>query len=247
LWRHSGEQGVLAVAAVTTFALVHGAWHGAWCFERLVPALEARGHRVVAVDLPCEDAAATFETYADVVVGALEAEVDEPVLVGHSLAGLTVPLVAARRPVRRVVYLCALVPVPGRSFVEQRELDPDILLPEYQSGLGEVNAQGLRSWVDEVAARRTLYADCDDRAAADAFRQLRPQAQAPYAEPCALDAFPGTPASYIVCTEDRLVNPYWSRRVARKRLNADVIELPGGHSPFLSRPDDLATLLHDRA
>jgi len=69
----------------------------------------------------------------------------------------------------------------------------------------------------------------------------------PYAEPCALEVFPCTPASYIVCTDDRLVNPDWSRRVARKRLNADVIELPGGHSPFLSRPDDLATLLHDRA
>src|SRR5215216_4846563 len=75
---------------VTTFALVHGAWHGAWCWERLTPALEAGGHRVVAVDLPCEDATATFETYAEVVVQALDAEA-EVVVVGHSLAGLTVP------------------------------------------------------------------------------------------------------------------------------------------------------------
>ena len=107
---------------MTAFALVHGAWEGAWIWERLTPELEARGHRVVAMDLPCEDAAATFEAYADVVVGALEAEeLEEVVVVGHSLAGLTIPIVAARRAVSRLIYLCALVPIPGRSLVEQLE------------------------------------------------------------------------------------------------------------------------------
>ncbi|MET0699294.1 MAG: alpha/beta fold hydrolase, partial [Mycobacterium sp.] len=56
---------------MTTFALVHGAWHGAWCWERLTPELVARGHRVVAVDLPIQDETATFEKYADTVVAAL--------------------------------------------------------------------------------------------------------------------------------------------------------------------------------
>jgi len=233
---------------VTTFALVHGAWHGAWCFERLAPALEALGHRVVAVDLPSDDSTATFDTYADIVVAALEREADEPVVVGHSLAGLTIPLVAARRPVRRLVYLCALVPVPGRTFIEQRrDLDTDVLYPDYLAGMSAPDARGRRHWIDEELARALLYKDCDAGAASAAIERLRPQAQTPYDAPCPLDSLPRTPATYIVCGEDRLVNPDWSRRVAHERLGADLIDLPGSHSPFLSRPNELAVLLHDRS
>ena len=56
---------------MSTFALVHGAWHGAWCWEQLTPELEALGHRVIAMDLPCDDGAATFDDYADVVCDAV--------------------------------------------------------------------------------------------------------------------------------------------------------------------------------
>jgi pimeloyl-ACP methyl ester carboxylesterase len=232
---------------MSTFALVHGAWHGAWCFERLAPALEARGHRAVAVDLPSDDATATFETYADVVARALEEEGDDVALVGHSLAGLTIPLVASRRPLRRLIYLCALVPVPGRSFLDQREIDTDMLFPEYLAGMSDPDAQGRRRWVDGELAREVLYADCDDHSATEGVERLRPQAQTPYAEPCLLDAFPETPATYVVCAEDRLVNPDWSRRIAHERLDAELIDLFGSHSPFLSRPDELAAVLNDRA
>ena len=231
---------------MTTFALVHGAWLGAWCFERLTQALETLGHRVVAVDLPSDDPTATFQTYADVVVAALDGDAEEPVVVGHSLAGLTVPLIATRRPVQKIVYLCALVPIPGRSFVEQRDVEPDMLYPDYLDGMGEVDANGLRRWVDKELPRQILYADCDAEAASAAIERLRPQAQTPYGEACVLDTLPSTPSTYIVCGEDRLVNPDWSRRIAKERLGADLVELPGSHSPFLSRPNELAAVLHDR-
>jgi pimeloyl-ACP methyl ester carboxylesterase len=229
----------------TTFALVHGAWHGAWCFERLAPALEARGHRVVAMDLPSDDPAATFETYADAVLEALGGEVGDVVLVGHSLAGHTIPIVASRFPVRRLVYLCALVPVPGRSFVEQLESDPDMLFPDYLNGMSDPDAQGRPRWIDETLARQIMYADCDEQDAVAAVQRLRPQALAPYRAPCPLDSFPSAPCTYVVCTEDRLVNPEWSRRVAQELLEADLVELPRSHSPFLSRPDELANVLQD--
>jgi pimeloyl-ACP methyl ester carboxylesterase len=238
---------------MTTFALVHGAWHGAWCWERLTPELEARGHRVVAVDLPCDDPAATFETYADVVVKALEGEDERVVVVGHSLAGLTIPLIAARRPVSRLIYLCALVPMPGRSFAEQTALEPDTLLPEYQrardaGALSAPDELGRTHWVDQDAVRQVLYADCSERDAAAAFERLRPQAQGPYAHACPIDAFPDTPPrTSIVCSDDRIVSPTRSRAIATGRLGADLIELPGSHSPFLSRPGDLAEVLHDQA
>lgn len=233
---------------MSAFALVHGAWHGAWCWERLAPELEARGHRVVAVDLPCDDATATFDTYADTVVRALDAEVveEQVVVVGHSLAGFTIPLVAAHRPVRRLVYLCALVPIPGRSFAEQLELEPNSLLPEYRAGLSDPDDEGRTSWKDEAIARNVFYADCDEGDARAAFERLRPQARTPYAEPCPIGRFPPIPCTYVVCAEDRMVNPELSRRVARKRLDADLVELPGSHSPFLSRPVELAAVLHEQ-
>jgi pimeloyl-ACP methyl ester carboxylesterase len=226
---------------VSTFALVHGAWHGAWCWERLTPELEARGHRVVAPDLPSDDPTATFVTYADVVEDAIAGE-DDVVLVGHSLAGNTIPLVAARRPVSRLVYLCAVVPIPGRSFNETATIERDTFVHGYQAGL-IADDEGRSIWVDEDIARHTFYADCDERDAHAAFERLRPQSTAPYDVPCPLDAFPAAPRTYVLCTEDRIANPDWSRRVARERLDAPLVELPGSHSPFLSRPAALAEVL----
>src|SRR6516162_5574618 len=80
---------------MSTFCLVHGAFHGSWCWQLLGAELESRGHRVVAPDLPCEDPAAGATRYAEVVLAALAGS-EPPVLVGHSLAGLTVPLVVAQ-------------------------------------------------------------------------------------------------------------------------------------------------------
>jgi alpha-beta hydrolase superfamily lysophospholipase len=119
---------------MATFGLVHGAWHGAWCWERLIPELEAQGHRAVAMDLPCDDSSATFDDYADVVCAAVTGVSDDLVIAGHSLAGLTIPLVAARRALRRLVYLCAIPASPGQSLRQQLS-DADMLNPDYVKGL----------------------------------------------------------------------------------------------------------------
>jgi pimeloyl-ACP methyl ester carboxylesterase len=228
---------------VSTFALVHGAWHGAWCWEHLTPELEARGHRVVAPDLPCDDPTATFQTYADVVASALESAGDDVVLVGHSLAGNTVPLVAAGRPVRRIVYVGALIPIPGRTLNEMMASEPETLVRGHQAGLSRPDEQGRTRWEDFAGARRTFYADCDERDARAAFERLRPQSRAPYDVPCPLEALPPAPRTYVVCTEDAIVDPENARRVATGRLGAELVELPGSHSPFLSRPAALAEIL----
>lgn len=229
---------------MTTFALVHGAWHGAWCWESLIPLLRSLGHDTVAVDLPADDPAATFDGYADVVCAALDGAGGDVVVVGHSLGGNTIPLVAARRPVRHLIYLCALVPDVGRSMLDQIRADADMLSPVIDSGLSAPDAQRRRAWTDLDVARELFFADCDEPTALAALRRLRPQATYPYIRPFSLDAFPPVPATYVVCTDDRIVGPDWSRRVAPARLGADLIELPGGHSPYLSRPRELTEVLH---
>jgi pimeloyl-ACP methyl ester carboxylesterase len=232
---------------MATFVLVHGAWHGAWCWERLIPELEARGHQAIAMDLPSDDPEATFEMYADVVSEAMrDLPEDDAVLVGHSLAGLTVPIVAAREPVRRLVYLCALPAIPGLSFLDQLGTEK-MLNPGYVAGMGEPDARGRRGWADAELSRQFMYADCADEAAQNAIARLRPQAQSPYSIPCPLDSYPDIPTTYVVCRDDQLVNPDWSRDFARRGLDADLIELPGSHSPFTSRPADLASVLDDLA
>src|SRR5581483_9191509 len=103
---------------MATFSLVHGAWHGGWAWDRVRSELEARGHRVAAPDLPCDDVSLGVADYARCVPPA-------DVAVGHSLGGLTL----ARVDARVHVYLCALVPgvddvnryVPG--FGDSRAVD----------------------------------------------------------------------------------------------------------------------------
>jgi pimeloyl-ACP methyl ester carboxylesterase len=228
---------------VATFGLVHGASHGAWCWERLIPALEARGHRALAVDLPVEDPEAGCLRYAEVVDRALPAA-DDLVLVGHSLAGLTVPLVAARRPVRKVVFLCALIPAFGRSLLDQAAAEPEMYHPVQRGHPGRVTDPDGTTWLrDEDAARDVFYHDCTPADVRWAFTRLRRQAAAPRREPCPLSAWPAGECAYVLCREDRAVSPDWSRRAARERLGVEPIELDGGHSPFISRPAALAAVL----
>jgi pimeloyl-ACP methyl ester carboxylesterase len=232
---------------VTTFGLVHGAWHGAWCWAALERELAARGHAAVAVDLPCDDPDAMFEDYAEAVVAGLAGQGEDVVLVGHSLGGLTIPLVAVARPVRRLVYLCALVAQPGASFSDQMRAEPDIFVAGYEAGIGPPDDRRRTRWVDYGIALETMYPDCTDAVAAAAFERLRPQAAGVYRHPCPLDAQPDVPTAYVVATEDRIVNPAWSRRAAVERLRVEPVELPGGHSPYLARPAALADLLEDQA
>src|ERR1700682_3319508 len=101
------------------FALVHGAYHGAWCWDQLRQELERDGHSTSAADLPCEDPEAGAERYADEVVHSMPKTAEGVVLVGHSLAGLTIPVVAGSTRTLITIYLCALLPVPGLSFDAQ--------------------------------------------------------------------------------------------------------------------------------
>jgi pimeloyl-ACP methyl ester carboxylesterase len=227
---------------MVTFALVHGAWHAGWCWELLTPLLQRAGHEVVAVDLPSEDGSASFDDYADVVCTAL-ADHDDVVLVGHSFGGYTIPLVADRRPIQHLVYLCALVPEIGRSPFDQLSDESEMLNPLREDGLSAPDDQLRQVWVDRDRARRLLYAHCDEPIADAALDRLRPQSFYPATLPYSLDRFSATPATYVLCRDDQMLRPRWSRQVAHDRLGANIIELPGDHSPFLSRPSDVADLL----
>ncbi len=228
---------------MTTYALVHGAWHGAWCWEKVTPLLQQAGHDVVAPDLPSDDGSADFDTYADVMCSALQGCDDDVVVVGHSLGGPTATLVAARQAARHLVYLCAVVPEVGLSLVDQ---GLEQITPEFANGwvkgLSAPDEQGRTVWIDFDFVRKMFYADCDEPTVAAAIDHLRPQAAYPWTLPCLLTEQPSLPCTYVVCAEDQIVTAEWSKRIAH-RIGADIVELPGSHSPLLSRPAAVAEVL----
>ena len=224
---------------MTTFALIHGAWHGAWCWERLVGPLRDRGHEAVVPELPSEDTAAGLEEYAEVIDRALR-PADDVVLVPHSLGGLVGPVVAARRPLNALVYLAALVPEPGLSFGEQLTASPErILLFE---GGRAVDEEGRSHWPDPDATVRIMYPDLSPEDAHWAAERLRPQTQRSQTERSPA-APPGLRVESIIGADDRVVSPAWSRRVARERLGVEPVELPSGHFPMITHPELLADAL----
>jgi len=227
---------------VATYLLVPGAWHGAWCWERVAPLLSDAGHRVVAIDLPCEDASLGCAAYRDIALEAVGDSDGDLVVVGHSAGGLTAPLVAAARPVQRLVFVSALLPLPGRPFTEQNEAE-GILQHEYQAGV-ESDGNGNRRWFDRELCGKTMYSGCSPEDAAWAFGHLRAQASTMYMEPSPLEEWPDVPITDIRGDDDRLVSPAWAASAVPERLGvmSDVIQ-GAGHSSMLSHPRELAALL----
>jgi pimeloyl-ACP methyl ester carboxylesterase len=244
---------------MSLFCLVHGAYLGAWSWDLLTQEMQARGHQTVAVDLPIEDPTAGVVQYAEVVSKALQGFEDDVVLVGDSMAGLIIPVVASQRPVRQLVFVAGLIPHIGVSLLDQfyDEVDPNLLkaigydLPEADKfeqfrdkpDMFNPAALGINPSQDEAAARDFLFHDCEPDVARWAIPKLRNQQLLYITEVSPLQAWSDVDCAYIVCSEDRSLSPAWCRYAARKRLGIDAIELPGSHSPFLSSPAHLADVL----
>jgi pimeloyl-ACP methyl ester carboxylesterase len=224
---------------VATFTLVHGAWHGAWCWDRLIPELRARGHEAVAMDLPIDQPSRGLTDYAKVVEAALSD--GDTILVGHSLGATVIPLVAAARPVQRLVFLCPVLRRPGRSLAAQSDMDSDVTSWDLGGGRDFFDDESS-AWQPQ-AAIAAFYQDCDEETANWAASRLRRQYWAYWEEPNPLAAWPPSEYQAVICREDRLVGLEWARRTLPAELGVTPMELPGGHSPFLSRPAELADLL----
>jgi hypothetical protein len=204
------------------FVLVHGAWHGGWCFVELAEALRARGHEASTPDLPSDTVGLDQREYAAVIGPQPDA-----IVLGHSLGAQTVGHIEARRR----VYLGGVLPVVDRAS------------EAFSAGFGGFarDEQGRSYWPDADTAATRLFADCD-RAQADwAFARLRPQA--------AFDAVRTSlgPEDVVLATmRDAAIDPGWQVATARAH-GARVIELDAGHFAFFTQPEELADVLSSLA
>lgn len=230
-----------------TIVLVHGAFHGGWCWDRVLPGLADAGLAVVAVDLPGHgvgdpgpvgDLAADADHVRTVLDG-----VDGPVvLVGHSYGGAVITEAAAgRTDVCRLVYLAAVVPDVGESIGgASAEIDPGAASMTITEAFVP-NADGTAVRVADHAVRDIFYHDCSDADVEFARERLSEQSTASFAATLTGAAWREMPSTYVLCTDDRTV-PVPVQRANAARTTTTV-ELPTSHSPFFSAPAALVGVL----
>jgi pimeloyl-ACP methyl ester carboxylesterase len=236
---------------MSTFVLVHGAYHGAWCWYRLRPELEARDHEVVTFDLPAHGidgtsyGEATLEGYVDRVCEALEEPDDPPTLVGHSMAGMPITAAAERVPSRidTLVYLTAYLPGDGESMLDQRN-EASLVTRHFETdeerGVGWVPDE----WLDEA-----FYADCGPEERALARSLVRPEPLDPISTPVEAteERFGSVRRAYVGCTEDRAITRQQQEAMLEEHGVDRELTLEASHSPFLSMPEATADALETAA
>lgn len=235
-----------------TFVLVHGAWHGGWCWQRVVQRLQARGHRVTAPTLTglgerahLLSAATTLSLFITDIAAHLEAEeLTDVTLVGHSFAGCIIAGVADRPDSRarlaRMIHLDSHLLVDGESTFDR--MDPVVVADRLAAAERETG--GLAFPVPP--ARAFGVTDPGDQAWLD--RRLTPHPVASYREPLRLSQpnGAGLPQDYIVCT-DPLYGPLASARLRVADWGWPVHPLASGHDPMITAPQALADLLDSLA
>lgn len=231
---------------MSTLVLIHGGWHGAWCWDKVTPLLARAGHEVVALDLPGhgEDRTpageVTLEGYADRVVETIETLPGPVVLVGHSLSGTVISQVAERRPekIDKLVYVCALLLPSGRSAIEASQEDGESVILKN----AEVEADQGRIILFEEGMREALYHDCPEEDFERARQLISPQPLAPLGTPVSVteDNFGSVRRTYVRTTRDRAVSPAAQERMYAESPCEKVVSMETGHLPFFAAPEELA-------
>lgn len=238
---------------MATFVLVHGSFHGAWCWSKLVPELESLGHRVATLDLPAQGddetpvAEVTFDANVTRVVEVIERQSEPVVLVGHSFGGATITATAERVPDRiaLLVYITAFIPRDGESV---NDITRSPLWPPEKGGRAFTRStDGLTVSVAPEAVRDRFYHDCSDEDVALCLERIRPQPFAPRDAPVKTtsERFGRVPRAFIHCTEDRSIPLHVQQEFVTRMPCGKVASIATSHSPFLSAPVELARTLSD--
>ena len=237
--------------------LVHGAWHGPWCWDKLAAALRDAGHEVSLVDLqgaptgraPVESS--TLSSYTSRVVQAIDAHASPVILVAHSSGGLAASQAAELRPqgVRTLTFLSAFIAADGESHRDLTGADPGqkvspVLMVDFRPGT-RIPLQTRIDVSKPEAVKLAFYNDCSDQDAQAMMARLVPEPAGPAGQPLRLSAgnFGSVDKVYIHCALDNAVSLVRQRQFAAKWPMRKTVTLEAGHSPFLSMPARLVAEL----
>ena len=228
------------------FILVHGAWHGAWCWREIVPRLNARGHRATAIDLPGhgEDRTpadtVTLQNYVNRIIEAVDAS-ERPLLVGHSMGVISQAAERVPDRIRAQVYLSGLLPPNGSSMLQQvAGFDPEYLAqiewaPDRRTA--RLSAAGFRNFCCNCCPPAVVEA---------AYPLLTPQPVEPFETPFSITPeIPGqAPRFYIESLRDRIIPIALQRAIQAGLTFRSVYSIDTDHAAFFSAPDELSAILH---
>ncbi|MBT1697121.1 alpha/beta fold hydrolase [Fulvivirgaceae bacterium PWU4] len=240
-----------------TYILVHGAWHGAWCWDKVIPLVQARGHKAIAVDLPGHghDTGRTsdisLDDYVNEVVKTVNAQNGQVILVGHSMSGIVISQAAeklGRKKISALVYLDAFLPRDGESLfalvdATLKNLTPNSRKPMLVENL-IVSEDHKTNSVNPAMVAEIFYHDCAEEDKEFALPRISKEPIAPLATPLHLtdDVYGMIPKYYILCTESRdMDKTFLSTHVPCKK----VYKLASSHSPFFSMPEKLVDILNE--
>jgi pimeloyl-ACP methyl ester carboxylesterase len=233
---------------MTVFVLVHGAWHGSWCWEEVTPLLEAAGHGAYAPDLPGlgEDRTPLAEVSLPRCAGRVSellTAIDEPVvLVGHSFGGAVISQVTeyASERIAGLIYVGAHLLPNGDSIVTTNERS---VRPQMDGELLVMRPDGSALVKPEIA-RSYFYGKCSIDRVERALARLKPQSLALFTEPVRIGkGFARLPRGYVETAHDAAIYLQQQRDMQAVLPCRPVITLPSDHSPFFSMPDRLAAAL----
>jgi pimeloyl-ACP methyl ester carboxylesterase len=234
---------------MSTFVLIAGAWHGAWCWEKVAPLLAKQGHRVLTPDLPAtggdpsDPAGVTLESWARFVAGVVTEAGETVILAGHSRGGAVISRTAELIPerVRRLVYISGYLLPAGATVAALARQDTDSLVPPNM-----IPAEGgVTCQLRESVIRDALFGECTEADCDYAIARLTPEPLKPLVTPLRITTprFGSVPRAYIECSLDRTITLAAQREMQAALPCNPVFTLPSDHSPFLSRPESLAQLL----
>lgn len=236
---------------MASFILIHGSWHGGWCFDELRAYLERAGHEVIAPDLPGmggDEAtlrSTTLAQWADFAVSLCRNATQRPViLAGHSRGGIVVSQAAETAPdlVDGLVYICAMMLPNGMSRVEFKAFEAPN--PEFDSIISPLYG-GAATKADGAAGAAIFAQLSPPDLVSAAMARLLAEPHGPRSTPLQLtpERFGMLPRTYIECTQDRTI-PIESQRLMQSLVSGAIVEtLDTDHSPFLSQPEALAAAL----
>lgn len=231
-----------------TFILIHGSWHSSWNWHKVIPILERKGHRAIAVDLPgmgrdkTPISEVTFQKSVTSICELIDSLDSKVILVGHSKNGIMISQAAEYRSdkIEKLIYLAAYLIPNGKTQSEYSAQDVDGVLKPFVTRYPELNAHTLQPEI----YKEGLYHDCDETITELAKLLLSHESAESGITPLELseEKYGSVPKFYIECTEDKAVTPFIQRKMYMETICQKVYQMKTSHSPFFSQPEALSSI-----